>query len=146
MPPASCNPGTSGAGTRHGAGRGLGEALRARPVLAAVEALAAACGDGGYDSPDRFGSHPREADYVALDAASPAFACDAAAPAPAPAPGSAAALAPARAAAAGGPGSGPGGTWRTCTEAREAGAAPVHRGDPGYGSHLDRDDDGIGCE
>lgn len=36
--------------------------------------------------------------------------------------------------------------YKNCTEAREAGAAPVHRGDPGYGSHLDRDDDGVGCE
>ena len=36
--------------------------------------------------------------------------------------------------------------YRNCTAAREAGAAPVHRGDPGYGSHLDRDNDGIGCE
>jgi hypothetical protein len=26
------------------------------------------------------------------------------------------------------------------------GAAPVHRGDPGYSSKLDRDGDGIGCE
>ena len=23
---------------------------------------------------------------------------------------------------------------------------PVYRGDPGYGPHLDRDNDGIGCE
>ncbi|MEN0030923.1 MAG: excalibur calcium-binding domain-containing protein, partial [Pseudomonadota bacterium] len=30
--------------------------------------------------------------------------------------------------------------------ARAAGAAPVRRGDPGYGPHLDRDNDGIGCE
>ncbi|MFC3270257.1 excalibur calcium-binding domain-containing protein [Vulcaniibacterium thermophilum] len=29
---------------------------------------------------------------------------------------------------------------------RAAGAAPVRRGDPGYAPHLDRDDDGIGCE
>lgn len=36
--------------------------------------------------------------------------------------------------------------WRNCTEARAAGAAPVRRGDPGYGPHLDRDNDGIGCE
>jgi hypothetical protein len=36
--------------------------------------------------------------------------------------------------------------FRNCTEARAAGAAPVRRGDPGYGSHLDRDNDGIGCE
>jgi hypothetical protein len=27
-----------------------------------------------------------------------------------------------------------------------AGAAPVNRGEPGYGSHLDRDGDGVGCE
>ncbi|MFG2874596.1 excalibur calcium-binding domain-containing protein [Streptomyces sp. NPDC048337] len=23
---------------------------------------------------------------------------------------------------------------------------PVHRGEPGYGPHLDRDGDGVGCE
>jgi hypothetical protein len=33
-----------------------------------------------------------------------------------------------------------------CDAARAAGAAPVHLGDPGYGSHLDRDGDGTGCE
>lgn len=36
--------------------------------------------------------------------------------------------------------------WRNCSEARAAGAAPVRRGQPGYGPHLDRDGDGIGCE
>jgi hypothetical protein len=36
--------------------------------------------------------------------------------------------------------------YKNCTAARDAGAAPVHRGDPGYGSHLDRDGDGVGCE
>ncbi|MBZ6207571.1 excalibur calcium-binding domain-containing protein [Streptomyces olivaceus] len=36
--------------------------------------------------------------------------------------------------------------YRNCAAARAAGAAPVHRGDPGYASHLDRDGDGIGCE
>jgi hypothetical protein len=36
--------------------------------------------------------------------------------------------------------------FRNCTEAREAGAAPVRRGDPGDGPHLDRDNDGVGCE
>jgi hypothetical protein len=39
-----------------------------------------------------------------------------------------------------------GGAFANCDEARAAGAAPVHRGDPGYGPHLDRDNDGIGCE
>ncbi len=36
--------------------------------------------------------------------------------------------------------------FANCSQARAAGAAPVRRGDPGYGSHLDRDNDGIGCE
>lgn len=40
----------------------------------------------------------------------------------------------------------PGRAFRNCSEARAAGAAPVRRGDPGYGPHLDRDNDGIGCE
>ena len=39
-----------------------------------------------------------------------------------------------------------GGAFKNCSEARAAGAAPVRVGDPGYGRHLDRDDDGIGCE
>ena len=38
------------------------------------------------------------------------------------------------------------GAFANCDEARAAGAAPVRRGDPGYGPHLDRDNDGIGCE
>lgn len=36
--------------------------------------------------------------------------------------------------------------YKNCSAARAAGAAPVHRGDAGYGSHLDRDGDGVGCE
>jgi PBP1b-binding outer membrane lipoprotein LpoB len=36
--------------------------------------------------------------------------------------------------------------FANCTEARAAGAAPVRRGDPGYSSKLDRDNDGVGCE
>jgi len=36
--------------------------------------------------------------------------------------------------------------YQNCDAARAAGAAPVHRGDPGYGAHLDRDGDGIACE
>jgi len=36
--------------------------------------------------------------------------------------------------------------YRNCTEARSMGAAPVYVGEPGYGVHLDRDRDGIGCE
>lgn len=36
--------------------------------------------------------------------------------------------------------------YKNCTAARAAGAAPVYRGQAGYGSHLDRDGDGVGCE
>ncbi|NLG48078.1 excalibur calcium-binding domain-containing protein [Gordonia sp. (in: high G+C Gram-positive bacteria)] len=36
--------------------------------------------------------------------------------------------------------------YANCSEARDAGAAPLYRGSPGYGSHLDRDDDGVACE
>ena len=43
-------------------------------------------------------------------------------------------------------GGGGGGVFRNCSAARAAGAAPVRAGDPGYGRHLDRDGDGVGCE
>jgi hypothetical protein len=46
-------------------------------------------------------------------------------------------------------GSGSGGDdvyYENCSAARAAGAAPVRAGDPGYGRHLDRDGDGVGCE
>ena len=36
--------------------------------------------------------------------------------------------------------------YPNCTAARNAGAAPVRRGEPGYAAHLDRDGDGVGCE
>ncbi|MEQ4300805.1 excalibur calcium-binding domain-containing protein [Plantactinospora sp. B6F1] len=36
--------------------------------------------------------------------------------------------------------------YKNCSAVRAAGAAPIRRGDPGYGRHLDRDGDGVGCE
>lgn len=36
--------------------------------------------------------------------------------------------------------------YPNCDAARRAGAAPIYRGQPGYGSHLDRDGDGKACE
>lgn len=36
--------------------------------------------------------------------------------------------------------------YANCTVVREAGAAPIRRGEPGFGRHLDRDNDGVGCE
>jgi Excalibur calcium-binding domain len=36
--------------------------------------------------------------------------------------------------------------YANCSAARAAGAAPLHKGDPGYRSGLDRDSDGVACE
>ncbi len=36
--------------------------------------------------------------------------------------------------------------YRNCAQARAAGAAPMHRGQPGYNPNLDGDNDGISCE
>ena len=36
--------------------------------------------------------------------------------------------------------------FSSCKQAREAGAAPLYRGDLGYNPKLDRDNDGVACE
>lgn len=36
--------------------------------------------------------------------------------------------------------------YASCADARAAGVTPLRRGDAGYGTHLDRDGDGIACE
>ena len=36
--------------------------------------------------------------------------------------------------------------YKNCTAARAAGAAPLHRGQPGYRDQLDGDHDGVACE
>lgn len=36
--------------------------------------------------------------------------------------------------------------YENCTAVRNAGAAPIYPGDPGFQSKFDRDNDGIGCE
>lgn len=84
-----------------------------------------------YDSRDGYGYHPRENRYIATDKATPDFRCRAPR-----APRSL--LGPA--------GGGAKVSYENCDAARAAGAAPVRRGDPGYGGHLDRDGDGVGCE
>lgn len=43
-------------------------------------------------------------------------------------------------------GSGSSAQYANCSEARAAGAAPLRRGEPGYDSSLDGDNDGIACE
>ncbi len=40
----------------------------------------------------------------------------------------------------------PGGVYyKNCGAVRAAGAAPLHRGEPGYSAHLDPDGDGVAC-
>ncbi|WP_083224791.1 excalibur calcium-binding domain-containing protein [Sphingomonas panacis] len=36
--------------------------------------------------------------------------------------------------------------WSGCDAARAAGTAPIYRGEPGYRTEMDGDDDGIACE
>lgn len=36
--------------------------------------------------------------------------------------------------------------YANCAAVRAAGAAPIRVGQPGYAKHLDRDEDGVGCE
>ena len=94
------------------------------------------------DEPLPAGSTVPEAPVVAPEPA-PVVTTPAPAPVPVPAPAPAPVPAPAPAPAPEAPASV---YYKNCTAAREAGAAPVHRGDPGYAKHLDRDDDGVGCE
>jgi endonuclease YncB( thermonuclease family) len=77
-----------------------------------------------YDSRDGYGVHPRQADYVRVDAASPNVTCAPASPPPA------------------------GGVYyANCDAVRAAGKAPLYRGQPGYETpRLDRDGDGVACE
>lgn len=42
-------------------------------------------------------------------------------------------------------GSSAGWSYRNCAAARAVGAGPIRKGQPGYGSHLDPDNDGIVC-
>lgn len=73
---------------------------------------------------------------AAAQAAAEQAARDAAARQAAPAPAAPAPAAPAPSSV----------YYANCTAARAAGAAPVYAGTPGYGKHLDRDGDGIGCD
>jgi hypothetical protein len=57
-----------------------------------------------------------------------------------------AAVAPLPADTSPGSSTGPSAYYPNCAAARAAGVAPLHRGEPGYRSGLDRDGDGIACE
>lgn len=64
------------------------------------------------------------------------------APAPAPKPAPRPATAPARPA----PAPAPAKTYANCRAVWNDLGRPIRRNEPGYGSHLDRDGDGVGCE
>ena len=106
-----------------------------------------------YDSRDGYGRHPRQDDYVAADAATPSI-CAASSTTQTAKPTAAAPAASATATRKAPkpdtktepPETGKTTPYANCTEAREAGAAPLHRGDPGYSTRLDRDGDGTACE
>lgn len=69
------------------------------------------------------------------------------APKPAPAPAPAPAPVPARVHSAPAPAPAPASTYyRNCAAVRAASQAPLYRGEPGYRSALDRDNDGVACE
>lgn len=90
-----------------------------------------------YDSRDGYGHHPREESYIAAESATPST-CAALVTTEASAPASTTATPP---------GSDTGSAYyANCTAARAAGAAPLHEGEPGYRSGLDRDHDGVACE
>ncbi|WP_312894676.1 excalibur calcium-binding domain-containing protein [Paenibacillus eucommiae] len=36
--------------------------------------------------------------------------------------------------------------YNSCAEVKAAGKAPIHKGDPGFSTKLDRDGDGVACE
>ena len=103
-----------------------------------------------YDSRDGYGRHPRQDDYVAADAATPSI-CAASQAAESTAAAPAASATATRKATKPDTKTEPPKTGKTtpyanCAEALEAGAAPLHRGDPGYSTRLDRDGDGTACE
>lgn len=76
-----------------------------------------------YDSQDGYDWHPKEKKYRAIDARNGQIRCKRGTGNPQP-----------------------GVYYANCTEVERAGAAPIRRGDPGYGPHLDRDGDGVACE
>ena len=103
-----------------------------------------------YDSRDGYGRHPRQDDYVAADAATPSICAASSTTQAAKTAAPAASATVTRKATKPDPETEPPKTGKTtpyanCTEVREAGAAPLHRGDPGYSTRLDRDGDGTAC-
>jgi hypothetical protein len=106
-------------------------AEKAAADKAAADKAAAEAAAAAKVAADKAAAEKAAADQAAAQAVKPAPVVPAPAPAPAPAP---VVKAPAAV------------YYANCTAARQAGAAPIYAGTPGYGKHLDRDGDGIGCD
>lgn len=108
------------------------EAAAAAEKAAAEQAALAAAAQAAAEQAARDAAARQAAEHAAAQQAAAQQAAQQAArqaalvPAPAPAPAAA--------------------PFANCAAARAAGAAPVYAGAPGYGPHLDRDRDGVGCE
>lgn len=113
-------------------------AVKAAAELAAAAKVAADKAAADQAAAAQAAAEQAAAAQAAAEQAARDEAARQAAQAPAPAPAAPAAPAPAPAPAAV--------SYANCTAARAAGAAPVYAGTPGYGKHLDRDGDGIGCD
>lgn len=105
-------------------------------VAADVTEIMGLCVDAGFTiAPDKAAADAAaEEQRVAAEAEAARVAAEQAAAAQAAADAAKAAEAPASV------------HYANCSEVKAAGAAPIHAGDPGYSSKLDRDGDGVACE
>jgi endonuclease YncB( thermonuclease family) len=96
-----------------------------------------------YNSTDGYGAHRREAEYAAearpSTVCTPATTVARATTVPATAKPTVKTTVPKTTAP-------PADYYANCSAARAAGAAPLYRGEPGYRSALDRDNDEVACE
>lgn len=118
-------------------------AEKAAAEKAAAEKAAAELAAAEKAAAEKAAADAAAAAQAAAQAAAEQAARDAAARQVAPAPAPAAPAVPAVPAAPAAPANV---YYANCTAARAAGAAPIYAGTPGYGKHLDRDGDGIGCD
>lgn len=137
--------------------------LKLKPVSSVLAALMIAsalsgCGGGGVEPVSKTGGDAQITAAAVAKAAEVAAAAEAKAKAAAVAKAKAAAAAKAKTAAAAAAAAAAEEAaaaapppvasvyYENCTAVRAAGADPIHRGEPGYSSKLDRDGDGIACE
>lgn len=94
-----------------------------------------------YDALDGYPWHPKQDLYRSLDATNGEIVCPEPAPEPTPSP-TPTVVVPVV------PPVVPPVTvyYENCDAVRAAGKAPIYADQPGYGRHLDRDGDGVGCE